>query len=314
MFRKLLIGLLLLTVLSALYSYVVFIDFRDERFVELSAGSTIIETSAGEIEYKTVGESGPFVLFLHGTPGGYDQAPTMPGVQVIAPSRPGYLRTSLEVGHTPLEQARAYVALLDALEIEKVVVTGASGGGPSALAFVAAYPERTVALVALEAVSQRTSPDEDPEMPAFLSSDYGAWASLSLMGALLGSEGLVKMLIPAPENQKLILDDPAKLATIESLLWSMWPVSQRGQGTENDFYQFRNLSLENKKITVPTLIVHGDQDLNVSIEQSLKLAEQIPGAVLHVVEGGDHMMPFTHEEEMNAVVDEFFAGLEPVSH
>ena len=48
-------------------------------------------------EYQLVGDSGPVLLFLHGTPGGYDQGTSVPEVRVLTPSRPGYLRTPIDV-------------------------------------------------------------------------------------------------------------------------------------------------------------------------------------------------------------------------
>jgi hypothetical protein len=41
----------------------------------------------------------------------------------------GYLRTPLGIGKTPLAQAQAQAALLDALEIEKLVVMGRNEPG-----------------------------------------------------------------------------------------------------------------------------------------------------------------------------------------
>ena len=47
----------------------------------------------------------------------------------------------------------AFKELLDGLNVEKVIVAGISGGGPSSMEFAAAFPERTLGLIALEAVS-----------------------------------------------------------------------------------------------------------------------------------------------------------------
>ena len=46
----------------------------------------------------------------------------MEGYRVLTPSRPGYLRTPLEVGKTAAEQARAFSALLDTIGIKGVIV------------------------------------------------------------------------------------------------------------------------------------------------------------------------------------------------
>ena len=250
------------------------------------------------------------VLFIHGTPGGYDQTTSIEGFRVLAPSRPGYLRTPLDVGRTPAEQAHAYTVLLDSLGIDKVVVMGASGGGPSSISFAAAYPERTLALIAMEAVSQPFELTEDqPPPPFFMESDFFLWTTLSLLDTFMGAEGIVGLLVPDPAIQQMILADPVKTEAITGLIWSVWPISQRSSGQENDSVQFGLLNLPSDRVTVPTLIVHGTKDINVPYRQSQLLAEQIPHASLHSIEGGDHMMPFSHSEEVAMAVKQFIATL-----
>jgi len=260
-------------------------------------------------------------LFLHGTPGGYDQGSAMTemegleGFRILTPSRPGYLRTPLEVGQTPTAQAHAYAALLDSLSINSVIVVGASGGGPSAIAFASLYPNRTIALVALEALSQPTVLSEVQGEPPYWAqliseSDFLNWAILSLMSNLMGPEGMVSSIFPDPDNLQLITEDPDKLAQMESLVWSSWPPSQRQEGMNSDLVQFETPGLSSTTITAPTLIIHGTEDVNVPFEQSQILAEQIPGSVLHTITGADHMMPFSHQEEVDAALTEFLNALD----
>ncbi|MDQ8044869.1 MAG: alpha/beta hydrolase [Solirubrobacteraceae bacterium] len=60
------------------------------------------------------------------------------------------------------------------------------------------------------------------------------------------------------------------------------------------------------RITVPTLVIHGDSDGIVPIEVSGKrTADTIPGAKLHVVEGGPHGFNVSHAAEFNEVVVDF---------
>ena len=104
------------------------------------------------MEYSKKGKA-PYVLGIHGTPGTHDGLTGMmdhyldKGFGIISPSRPGYSRTPLLSGRTPAEAADCFAALLDVLEVDKVVVFGASGGGPSALQFAARHPNRIHALL-----------------------------------------------------------------------------------------------------------------------------------------------------------------------
>jgi len=104
----------------------------------LTAGSQVVQTQYGPIEYRMWGE-GPPVLVVHGAGGGYDlgvlQAMTFggEGFRWISPSRFGYLRTPMPADASTVAQADAYAELLDALGIEQVAILAMSGGVPSSL-------------------------------------------------------------------------------------------------------------------------------------------------------------------------------------
>jgi pimeloyl-ACP methyl ester carboxylesterase len=62
------------------------------------------------------------------------------------------------------------------------------------------------------------------------------------------------------------------------------------------------------KVTVPTLVIHGDSDGTVPFEVSGKRsAELIDGAELVVIEGGPHGLNTTHPEEFNRALLDFLA-------
>ena len=57
------------------------------------------------------------------------------------------------------------------------------------------------------------------------------------------------------------------------------------------------------KITVPTLVIHGDSDGIVPFEKSgQRTAQAVAGSELHVVEGGPHGINTSHAEEFNRVL------------
>ena len=54
------------------------------------------------------------------------------------------------------------------------------------------------------------------------------------------------------------------------------------------------------KVTVPTLVIHGDSDAIVPFEKSgQRTHEEVAGSELHVVEGGPHGINASHPEEFN---------------
>jgi len=61
-----------------------------------------------------------------------------------------------------------------------------------------------------------------------------------------------------------------------------------------------------KKIKIPTLIVHGDKDETVPIEQSKKTARLIKNCFLEIIEGGDHTYSnVNHFEKMLDLISKF---------
>jgi non-heme chloroperoxidase len=64
-----------------------------------------------------------------------------------------------------------------------------------------------------------------------------------------------------------------------------------------------------KKIDVPTLILHGDDDQIVPIVASgYKSHELVKGSTLHVVKGGAHGMCNVQPEEINEILLGFIKG------
>ncbi|SKC35952.1 alpha/beta fold hydrolase [Okibacterium fritillariae] len=63
-----------------------------------------------------------------------------------------------------------------------------------------------------------------------------------------------------------------------------------------------------EKVTVPTLVIHGDGDAVVPFEGSgARTHAAIAGSELHVIAGGPHGINASHPEEFNRVILEFLA-------
>jgi pimeloyl-ACP methyl ester carboxylesterase len=64
-------------------------------------------------------------------------------------------------------------------------------------------------------------------------------------------------------------------------------------GMETDFRG------ELPKVTVPTLVIHGDHDLSVPVDRGRRTAQLIPGAEFKVYEGAPHGLMLTHIDRLN---------------
>ena len=275
----------------------------------LLAGSQLIQTKAGPIEYTETGD-GPPVLIVHGAGGGYDQglfiAKTFvgDGYRFIIPSRFGHLRTPLPVDGSLVAQADAYAALLDALNIPQVAVLGFSDGGPSSLQFALRYPERCLALGMLAAKSHTPPPDTALQAVTFntiFRSDYLYWLiTENARPFLLSTFGL-----PEEVRNRLAPDEKEAL---NEFLRSMHPMSLRRAGIYNDRKELRILSSEVfplERITVPILIIHAKDDSLQPFTHAQYLADHNAGARLVAFERGGHLL-VGHHDEVRATVVDFF--------
>ena len=256
--------------------------------MHLKEGSKLINTASGSVEYSTSG-SGPGVLISHGSPGGYDMGLAFADLldtsqfTYIAPSRPGYLRTPLETGPSPEEQADMYAALLDTLGMKQVAIIGISGGGPSAIQFALRHPERCSSLVSISGVTQYYS-------------EQDIWQALPPIqrrikqgiNTLSSSDFVLYTII-------LLTQIHPKNAVAAALVRTATHYAQRKIGYNNDMEQFLKISrypLQN--ITVPTFIVHGINDDEVFFADAQLLASEAPQAKLLALPDAKHMAFYTH--------------------
>ena len=63
------------------------------------------------------------------------------------------------------------------------------------------------------------------------------------------------------------------------------------------------------KITVPTLVIHGDKDQIVPIDVSGKRsAKMVKGSRLEVIKGAPHGLNITHADELNKLMLDFLGS------
>jgi pimeloyl-ACP methyl ester carboxylesterase len=218
---------------------------------------------------------------------------------VLAPSRPGYLRTPLQSGRTPEDQADLYEALLDALDIERTAILGFSSGAVSAVHFAARHPDRTTALLLDSPVCLPFESPLGALRRAIFESGSFVWLSYQI--AMRKPELMTKLVIDGVsdgltkdqrrEEASWITSDPTRLRSLQEQFASVAPWRYRKRGWIND--QLNELSLPPlplADVTAPTLIAHGRNDAVVPLRHATAAAEEITGAELSVLPGGHHML------------------------
>ena len=268
----------------------------------VTGGSIAIPSDYGEIEFAE-GGSGPDVLVIHGSGGGFDQGALIAesflgdGFRWIAPSRFGYLRSTFHDGATFDEQADAFAALLDHLNIARTAVVAFSHGGPSALLFAALHPERVSSLtlvscgVAPVAVPDQQAADRKGSMlTTIYRHDWLYWGSTrvfrrSFMGLMGADNEVIAALTP---GQRLLVD---------RVIDEMKPVSLRHAGVVFD----NRAALPGDRtatIRAPTLIIHATDDLLQLYENAEFAAATIPDAQLMRFDNGGHLVMVIEQQSI----------------
>lgn len=287
----------------------------DQAEQRLAGVSEIVQTRFGDLEYAVAGD-GPPLLMIHGTGGGFDQgllfAEALQAKQhrIIAPSRFGYLRSAFPAERSSENQADAFVDLLDALGIDRIVVAGGSAGALSAAAFALRHPDRCAGLVLLVPASNLG--DADPVkmsgwqkalVERLAGSDLLYWsagklARSRLIGTLLATDPTLLERASAGERRR-----------VDRILDTMLPISQRTQGMLNDGrLAGAPVTFDYAAIRVPTLIVSVEDDRFGTAATARRLAQIIPGSRLVIYPTGGHVW-IGHDADVAKEIDSFMAGL-----
>ena len=215
------------------------------------------------------------------------------------PFRPGQFR----------EFAVGWVGdVLDDLSLDAALLVGASGGGIWATWYALAHPERVRGLVMLGSVP--TLPGGRAPIPLRLAAAPGV-GDVMVRAVKPGRRMMLKMMASVGEAATIVrypdlLDslvagarDPiatrANLAELRAL------ISLRGIRTSMQFSR-----AELRRLAVPTLMIWGDRDPVVPLEQARAVAAEIADARIEILPAG-HVPQLGHPDRVAALLDEFAA-------
>jgi pimeloyl-ACP methyl ester carboxylesterase len=299
-----------LVLLAAAAGVAAYFSYENELRVareRIAHGSRLAQTACGPIEYAVAGE-GPAVLVVHGAGGGFDQAMDFGGAlarrgfRVIAPSRFGYLRTPLPADASAAAQADAHACLLDALNVRRVALVGASAGAPSSMLFALRHPDRTRALVLLVPAAYVPRPGNAAPMttPAgtqflfdtALRSDALFWAAMRF-----APDAMTRGLLATPP-QLVREASPEEQARVSRIMQSILPISPRRLGLVNDATVTSTLvRYELERIQAPTLAISLEDDLFGTYDGARYTAAHVPGARFIGYPSGGHIW-LGHEQDV----------------
>lgn len=191
----------------------------------------------------------------------------------------------VEVPYKLRDMAADTVALLDALQVERAHIVGASMGGMIAQIVASEFPQRVLSLTSI--MSTTGNPMLPPPSPAATAvlmtrapdpKDQAAYLAHSLNALrTLSSPGY-----PFDEAavRERVLTDLGRGYNPAGYLRQITAVSVSGDRRE-----------QLKRITAPTVVLHGADDPLVPIAAGRDTAATIPNAELRVVPGMGHDLP-----------------------
>lgn len=254
------------------------------------------------------GGSGRPVVLIHGWPlSGESWSAQVPafeaaGHRVVTYDRRGFGRSDKPLGGYDYDTLTDDLhTLLEALDLSDVTLIGFSmGGGEVARYFTKYGTERIRSVVFASAVPPYLlTSDDNPEGP--LSPEQAAEMTAGLTASeeefydrfttdFFSVDGELKVTEQQRQDALALALQSSKRAALACMA---------AFGTTD----FRD---DLPKVTVPTLVIHGDGDGTVPFEGSgARTHAAIPGSELVVIEGAPHGVTVSHPEQWNSAVLEF---------
>jgi len=279
----------------------------------VDADGKFVEVNGVNVHYKTWGEGEPTFILLHGFGASLFswREVTEPLSQlgtVIAYDRPAFglterpLEWEGESPYGPQAQVDIVIGLMDALKVEKAILVGNSAGGTVSMQVALQYPERVEALILVDAAVYAGGGAPSWARPILKSPQMNHVGPL--IARQLQAQG-VEFIKTAWHDPSKITQDifdgyqkPLQIENWDKALWQLTVASEESGLVERL-----------AEITMPTLVITGDDDRIVPTEQSLRLADELPNAELKVIAQSGHL---PHEEksvEFMQAVTEFLSTL-----
>lgn len=261
------------------------------------------DINGSTLAYSDRGKGLPLIL-IHGFPlcrkmwRPQAEALSKAGCRVITPDLRGFGESALDSSVTVSMDIYAddTVALMDHLGIDRAVVGGMSMGGYVLLNLLERYPDRVAAPIF---IATKAGGDDD-----------AGKAKRTALAEACRIQGIS----PVTEVFRNILFAPATPAENPELIdeVSGWMDATSPQGAAAGLIAMRERKdylLQLRGISQPSLVIGGDLDQAIPVENSSVLAEGLQEAKLSILHGGGHMVNMEQPAGFNEAIREFLAGL-----
>jgi 3-oxoadipate enol-lactonase len=242
------------------------------------------------------------VILLHGFPLDHrmwqSQIDALSGnYRVITPDLRGMGQSDVPKSNISIDQyANDILTLMDKMGIEKAALGGFSMGGYVAFALLRKAPKRFTSLILAN-----TRPEADGQEAR--KNRLNMAVSLYEKGSVVARDAMLPKLITEPSKQ----DHPKLVDTLSMVMESM---PAEGLVHACLAMAFREDSVDLlSSISVPTLVIAGEQDPIAPPDVMKKMADQITGASYHVIPAASHLTPMEKPEAFNALLIDFLKSI-----
>ncbi len=288
-------------------------SFEREQQLRADAESRFIDCNGFNVHYKMFGNGeAPYVVLLHGSflsiRSWLDiMCPLAEGATVVAFDRPAFGLTSRpvpskrnEARYSPEAQSDLVASLMTKLGMDRAVLVGNSTGGTLALLTALRHPARVQGVVLVGAMIY--SGYATSEVPSFMKPVMKAMTPVFSRLMKFVITKLYDRNIRGFWHVKERLSEQTLAAFRQDLMTGDW-----SRGFWELFLETHHLHLDRrlKSISTPSLVVTGEHDLTVKVEESVRLAKELPGAELKVIPDCAHLPQEEQPEAFVRVVQEF---------